>query len=195
MAKKTTDKKSVTDTRLEHQGNVQRVAIETYRWAIEKGCVRKSEDQEIQGYFIVTSGTKRSSKPNWPDAFGEEDTAWGEVYMEMLRLGFPICADQRQGHYIGVDGEQGSKIITTLNNATTRIETLRKMIELVIEGRQWGDVQPWLEKRLPEAMRDKDLMVIMKAFEQLLIGVGYPVQKSIAQYLLEAGSTDKGDAA
>lgn len=183
-------KKTATEIRDEYEQTIRQLAFETYQWALRMGCVRKAADQDVEGYFTINKPAKGSGKPYWCEAFGEDRETWAAVYMEMLRLGFPICADSFNGHYIGVDGEQATKLLTAINNVKTRAVTGHKMAELLIEARVWGLSSEWLQKRLPEELKGVDPLKLLSTFEQLLIGMGIPQQKTLAQQLLEASNQD-----
>ena len=186
MDKQSPNKKSATELRQEYDQKIRQLAIQTYRWAIKQGCVREAADEEVQGYFTVAKPSKNTGKPYWCAAFPNENASvWPDVYMEMLRVGFPICADPFNGHYIGVDGEQATKLLTTINNVKTRAESGRKMTELLIEARVWGESSEYLKNHLPKELQAIDPMIILNTFEQLLLGMGIPQQKTLAQYLLD----------
>lgn len=190
MSKKNGDKKTATQAKQEYTARVDELARETFGWAKMQGCYRDHSDNEVQGYFVITRSSKKNSKPVWTEAFGEDREVWPDVLLRMLQLGFPICAESFNGHYIGHDGEQGVKIATTINNVYTRAETARKMAQYFIEARVWSESLPFIQKRLAEPLKETDPLKLLQALDQLFLGAGMPVQISIAQYLLTMGNDD-----
>lgn len=189
MSKETKDKRSASQIKEELDNRINEIALETYKWAKENGCVRPSEDEPVQQYFIIQKGRKRTSKPIWTDRFPDEKPGmWPDVLMRMLQLGFPIAVDSMQGQYIGIDGEQGVRIGTQLNNIFTRAESARQMAQYIIESRMWNVAAPFIQKRVQEELKESDPLKLLQALDQLFLGAGIPVQMSIAQYLLAAGA-------
>lgn len=186
-------KKSATETRNELIEKINRLAIDTYGWAIEQKCCRDktATDNPIQGFFTVSrSISKKSAKPHWPDAFDEDSSIWPAVYLRMLQLGFPICLDQFQGHYIGEDGEQGNKVATEFNHLYTRIGTAKDMLLAVLESRQWGLVEPHFQKRLKGDLQEVNIQQLCNVLDQVYVGLNIPVQMSMIEYLLTTNTED-----
>lgn len=189
MTEKVKTKKSATEIKEELDNRVNELALETYKWAKENGCIKPSADEPVQRYFIIQKGKKRSNKLIWVERFpNEKPSMWPDVLMRMLQLGFPIAVDSMQGQYIGIDGEQGVRIGTQLNNIFTRAESARQMAQLIIESRMWNLAAPFITKRVQEELKESDPLKLLQALDQLFLGAGIPVQMSIAQYLLAAGA-------
>lgn len=182
--------KKATEVREEYKMLVDNLARETYEWAKRMGCYRDAESKEILGFFVIERRALKSPKPIWTESFDEDKDTWKDVVDRMIELGFPICADSFNGHYIGLPGEQGKKIGTAFNNVFTRTETIRKHVEASVFAGQWSAVEPYLQGNLKGELKEADVLSLLNGLEQLLLAADIPVQQSFAVLLLKSGDDE-----
>lgn len=193
MGKKNDEKKSASKTQDELNAIIDDLARRTLVWAKNNGCFRDKEDGQINGYFVINKQRSlKTTKPVWTQAFDETREIWPRVLLRMLQLGFPICVDSFQGHYIGVDGEQGVRVGTAFNHLYSRANTIREMVEVFIDAHVWNMAVPHMQKRLADGLKDADPIKMLDALDQLYLAAGMPRQMSISQYLLAMGNEDDG---
>lgn len=191
MSKKNGEKRTLTEIDQEQKAKVEELARRTLAWAKNNGCFRDGENGEIHGYFVINKQRSlKVAKPVWTHAFDESREMWPRVLLRMLQLGFPICVDSFQGHYIGVDGEQGVRVGTAINHLYSRADTIRKMVEVFAEARVWSLSIPYMQGRLMDGLKDSDPLKMLEALDNLYLAAGIPHQISIAQYLLAMGDED-----
>lgn len=183
MAKK--DKQTISS-------EIMDLARETVKWAMKNGCVRDPKTGEIGNYFIIEVGKNPSGKPIWTEEFEEDRETFGYVKLAILALGFAICYDQRQGHYIGAKGETGKNLGSRINGAATSFNTIKEQFETIILAGMYAWTLPFLLESLKSDLKD-NAPNLLGAIDRVLELLGQPVQMSLVQALLEAQKPDDED--
>lgn len=182
-----TNKQSkAAEKKAEYDKVIDELARQTLSWAMENGCYRDKESGAILGYFVVSQPNKKTPKPIWTSAFGEDIEVWYDVLDKMISLGYPIAAAPMQGHYIGFAGEQAVKAATQINNAHTRLETARKQLRLIAIAGDIEDGRGYLEKRLKSELKTVDIRIFLSALDEFFLAIGQSVQTHLADLFLRA---------
>lgn len=183
MTKNTTEKKTVTDAHEELKARIDDTARRTFIWIKNNGCTRPAESEPITGYFIIERSTlfKHTGKPVWTEAFNEKKQVWQDVMHRMLQLGFPICSDSN-GHYLGIKGEQGSKIGSKSNDLVSRHESTVRLVEAIMDSGEWKSSEPFANGRF--RIKDANISKLLEGFQKAFLDAGIPVQMTLTQYLL-----------
>lgn len=179
-----------SDNDMAHE--IQVLALSTFNWAVDEGCIRRPDDLIINRYFIVKRHAKDSNPLIWEDQFGQDPKKiWPKVKNEMLRLGFSLCMDSRRGHYIGLPGEQAVNVSTQVNHVVKRCETIRKTVEQLMDAKLWDIATPYIQGRLRDGMKEVDVLELCDMVDQVLTVANIPHQISMGEYLLRAGKNNE----
>lgn len=179
--------KTATETREEYEQQIKELAGKTLEWARGQGCYRDESSKELMGFFVIDR--KKSAKPCWCNWSSESYETWMDVKEYMLANGVSLCYQSFGGHYIGLEGEQGTIIGTNMNNTFTRAQTIVRHLQYLIATGQIDEARKYITKRLASPYQDTDVLKLMIALEQMLMLIS-PYQQSIFSALLKAGAED-----
>jgi hypothetical protein len=184
--------KTATETREEYEQQIKELSTKTLDWARGQGCYRDESSNEIMGFFVIDR--KKSAKPCWCNWSNESYEVWVDVREYMLANGVSLCYQSFGGHYIGLEGEQGTSIGTNMNNTFTRAQTILRHLQYLLTTGQFDDARQYISKRLASPYQETDVLKLMVALEQMLMLIG-PYQQSIFSALLKDGKARPEDDA